>query len=366
MTNQTNETSPQVYARTGGVLYLIMIILGIINELVVRGGIIVPDDVAATSANLKSNEMLTFPLKCKGRLRVFQSGDYNLIWIQSNNGLTNMYVKSLAINSSGYVFAGTGGGGVFRSVDNGSTWVEMNSGLTNTSINSLAIDSMNHIYAGTSAGIYRSSNEGFSWNQIGLSNEYVNCITFDIAGVIFAGTGNGIYRSTDGGSQWILGSMGTTNTSVSSVAIDHLGQVFVGTYSYGVFRSTDKGLTWTQSTTGLADRRVNCLAINSLGHLFAGTLAGIYCSTDNGRKWNALSKNFDSTAISVIITINPSARLLVGTFFEGVFLSTDNGSTSVQSNAGLAFTDIRSLAIDNRGRAFAGTSKGGMFRSMKH
>ena len=58
MTNQTNETSPQVYARTGGVLYLIMIILGIINELVVRGGIIVPGDVAATAANLKSSESL--------------------------------------------------------------------------------------------------------------------------------------------------------------------------------------------------------------------------------------------------------------------------------------------------------------------
>lgn len=58
MSSKTNETSLQVYARTGGVLYLIMIILGIINELVVRRGIIVSGDVAVTAANLKSSESL--------------------------------------------------------------------------------------------------------------------------------------------------------------------------------------------------------------------------------------------------------------------------------------------------------------------
>ena len=52
------EKSPQSYARTGGVLYLIMIILGIIVELFIKGKIIVSDDAAATAANLKSMESL--------------------------------------------------------------------------------------------------------------------------------------------------------------------------------------------------------------------------------------------------------------------------------------------------------------------
>ena len=56
MKNKSLESSPQLYARIGGVLYLIMIILGIVAELVVRGKIIVHGNVAATAENLKSME----------------------------------------------------------------------------------------------------------------------------------------------------------------------------------------------------------------------------------------------------------------------------------------------------------------------
>ena len=58
MTNRTVETSPQVYARIGGVLYLIIIVLGAVGELFVRGRIVVPGDAAATAANLRSMESL--------------------------------------------------------------------------------------------------------------------------------------------------------------------------------------------------------------------------------------------------------------------------------------------------------------------
>jgi hypothetical protein len=51
-------TSPQVYARIGGLLYLITIVLGAVGELFVRGGIVVPGDATATAANLRSMESL--------------------------------------------------------------------------------------------------------------------------------------------------------------------------------------------------------------------------------------------------------------------------------------------------------------------
>lgn len=58
MTTRTHETSPQVYARIGGVLYLITIVLGAVGELFVRGSIVVPGDATATAANLRSMESL--------------------------------------------------------------------------------------------------------------------------------------------------------------------------------------------------------------------------------------------------------------------------------------------------------------------
>lgn len=58
MTTRVNGVSAQVYARITGALYLIIIVLGAGQELLVRGRIIVPGDVAATAANLRSMEML--------------------------------------------------------------------------------------------------------------------------------------------------------------------------------------------------------------------------------------------------------------------------------------------------------------------
>jgi hypothetical protein len=55
---QRNETSPQLYARIGGVLYLIIIVLGLFGEVFVRQRLIVAGDAEATAANIRSQELL--------------------------------------------------------------------------------------------------------------------------------------------------------------------------------------------------------------------------------------------------------------------------------------------------------------------
>jgi len=58
MTYRTLETSPQLYARIGGALYLVIIVLGIFEEAFVRDRLIVSGNAAATAANIKSMESL--------------------------------------------------------------------------------------------------------------------------------------------------------------------------------------------------------------------------------------------------------------------------------------------------------------------
>lgn len=52
------DASPQALARIGGLLYLIIIAIGIFGEAFVRGRIVVSGDAAATVANLRSMESL--------------------------------------------------------------------------------------------------------------------------------------------------------------------------------------------------------------------------------------------------------------------------------------------------------------------
>lgn len=53
-----HEGSPQTYARAGGVMYLLIIVLGIFYEMIVRNSILVPGDAMATLASLKQHEFL--------------------------------------------------------------------------------------------------------------------------------------------------------------------------------------------------------------------------------------------------------------------------------------------------------------------
>lgn len=52
MTVHTAEASPMVLARVAGLLYLVIIVLGISSEAFIRSGLIVPGDAAATAANI--------------------------------------------------------------------------------------------------------------------------------------------------------------------------------------------------------------------------------------------------------------------------------------------------------------------------
>src|SRR2546429_6953722 len=58
MTTRTIEQSPQLYARIGGVLYLIIIVVGLFGEAFVRDRLVVPGDAAATATNIRSMESL--------------------------------------------------------------------------------------------------------------------------------------------------------------------------------------------------------------------------------------------------------------------------------------------------------------------
>ena len=58
MVNSKAETSPQVYARIGGLAYLIIIVAGAFGELFIRNKIMVSGDAAATAHNIAASPLL--------------------------------------------------------------------------------------------------------------------------------------------------------------------------------------------------------------------------------------------------------------------------------------------------------------------
>jgi len=58
ITERITEPSPQVYARIGGVLYLIIIVIGFCSEFFVRNTLVVSGDITSTANNIKASESL--------------------------------------------------------------------------------------------------------------------------------------------------------------------------------------------------------------------------------------------------------------------------------------------------------------------
>ncbi len=111
-------------------------------------------------------------------------------------------------------FAGTEDDGFFFSFDGGTTWRQSNAGLTQLTVYTIACDRSNAdmLYIGThGGGVYRSSDRGRSWKQInqGLDNLVIHALLIlrSNPSVVFAATLNGgLFKSTDRGEHWIFNS----------------------------------------------------------------------------------------------------------------------------------------------------------------
>ncbi len=58
MTTRTIETSPQVFARIGGILYLIIIVVGALGEIFVRGTLVVSGNAVSTANHIMASQSL--------------------------------------------------------------------------------------------------------------------------------------------------------------------------------------------------------------------------------------------------------------------------------------------------------------------
>ncbi len=58
MADASSEVSPQLYARIGGLLYLIIIVAGLTGELFIRGPMVVSGDASATARNIVASPLV--------------------------------------------------------------------------------------------------------------------------------------------------------------------------------------------------------------------------------------------------------------------------------------------------------------------
>ncbi|MBI5471101.1 MAG: T9SS type A sorting domain-containing protein [Ignavibacteriae bacterium] len=84
---------------------------------------------------------------------VYSSSDLGESW--HSVGLQSIGARNIAVNSLGHIFVSSTG--IYRSTDRGASWAQVNTGLTHREVRSLAIDSSGTLFAGTmNGGVFRS------------------------------------------------------------------------------------------------------------------------------------------------------------------------------------------------------------------
>jgi photosystem II stability/assembly factor-like uncharacterized protein len=303
-------------------------------------------------------------------------------WQKTNGpygGFANCFASIPADSGGTNLFVGTVNG-VFLSSNNGTSWTAVNSGLPNDDVECLAVIGTS-LFAGTAlSGVFLSTNNGANWVAVNTgifttpspSRQVAALAVFsnDSGGTsLLAGTAGGLYVSTNNGTNWGTVNFGVTGAVVAALTVSPNGSggtnIFVGTFDGGVFLSTDNGVTWT----GAADNPtldagdIFCLAASGT-NLFAGTYGGVVVSTNDGTTWiNApppppgeeLPFEANVSALTISDNGEGGTNLFAGTDGDGIYLSTDNGTT--WSPFGLTSNIISSISIIDT-NLFVGTDVG--------
>ncbi len=198
----------------------------------------------------------------------------------------------------------------------------------------------NLIFAATSDGVYRSTNGGTSWTQVTF--EEARAVAVDPANdqnVLIGVPGAGIYRSSDRGATFVYSSAGLDSTDVRAlVAAPVANMFFVGLNGNatggwgGVFQSTDGGATWTSwngSAGALPSSFVTSLVVTASGAVIAGTYdprPAAWPTPRRERSWTAASRR-TLRAYSLHVDRNSASTVWLGTRVQGVYKSTNDGTT---------------------------------------
>src|SRR6202158_3028781 len=250
----------------------------------------------------------------------------------------------------------SGGGGVFRSDDGGRTWKII--GLTHETVRALAQAPTNPkiLVAGALTGVYRSMDEGGTWERITPAKhddlKNFDSVAFDPRdeNVIYAGTYHLPWKTAGGGKTWFpIGKGMIDDSDVMSVVVDPSNPDNVhATACSGIYHSTNGAQVWTKyKGIPFVFRRTQLIRQDPqhAETLYAGTTSGLWKTTNEGAEWKRVTPG-DWVINAIVIDPKNPQRVILGTEREGVQISENGGITYTAANAGFQHQHILDVAMD--------------------
>jgi len=255
-------------------------------------------------------------------------------WSSVNGPFGGTTVWDLVETADGQVFAATSNG-VFRSTDQGQSWNNISEGLVQFDVRDLLPRDDGSLWAATwGTGLYRLPPGEDTWHFAALNNIFTSAILEPEPGLLLAGSNGIVYRSVGSGGSWSAHTLQGFDVAVQDLS-SNPDYMFAAT-SLGIFRSSDLGLNWEFASTGLQEYNVVSIETNDAGSIFAGVNpenggCSIYRSRGNGTLWTCVQPSPDPLTVAEL-KVGPEGHIFAGGY-RNLFESTDDGSSWSSSQA---------------------------------
>ena len=192
----------------------------------------------------------------------------------------------------------------------------------------MAFDPSGALLTGTPGGIFRSTDNGQSWN-LSLDGVGVFAIVFDPTNPnrVMACDPNKLWRSDDGGKTF--GATIGPGGSVYKLATGSDGSLYAANFSAKVFRSDSFGAPWTDRSQGLPNEVITDLVVDPRDSNTVYALVqsnGLYRTVNAGVTWTSVAGSPNGSKVAVD-PANSANLLLVS-----------NGSIFESRNSGASWT----------------------------
>jgi photosystem II stability/assembly factor-like uncharacterized protein len=268
---------------------------------------------------------------------IYNSTDGGNTWTPFDNGIPTDATVSSFLVTGNKIFVTTIFHGIYSINDSEKEWKRIDEDLPEK-VNINAISTIgNSIVIGTlSHGIMVSKNNGKHWNEPAVQIKGTPIRGLHAKGnTLFAGTDNGIYRSLDNGNTWehvwkgvqvngfaerndkiyaaLMNGAAVKKDNDSNweyiykphtlhdISTDGEG-IYAMTLGAGLKKSNNDGLTWENINNGLGTLNLYTFELKKFGNtIFAAQWYGIYRSDNGGKSWSIIKNGLpDSTAFTTL------------------------------------------------------------------
>lgn len=282
----------------------------------------------------------------------------NILAWNSNGGDTGgqgWYDLSLAVSPTNANVMFVGGVNVWMSGNAGSTWAcvghwsASGAPFVHADEHYLDFSPAGALYAGNDGGIYKTTNNGGSWqwlmNGLQITQFYKAAITSTASAYYGGAQDNGTFKMSGGVVTQVLGGDGM----VCVVDYSNSAYVYAEYYNGNLYRSTNSGSTFTSIISGISETggwvMPYLLGPQNPQSIYAGYV-NVWKSLNRGTSWTKISA-FSGTASLKTIAVAPSDSNTIYTGNSTTLYRTTNGGTAWTSiTTGISGGSVTGIAVN--------------------